>query len=171
MIATKSNKGTLEEKIYELICEYGALKAEQVRRYFNLEEAHLEKMAVKLIKKGRLNYDRQNGYLKIPTITEYNECMIRCFWVVLDLIDTMEFHGAGKYPLYLALYADGKAYEVYCCKKGEEMALEHALERLQEEAEGKVMIVIKDLEQIQRFHREDYTFCMVDEEGGVRYFE
>lgn len=171
MINVRNGKGTLEEKIFELVCEYGALKDTQIMQYFDIDAAKLEKMAVKLIKKGRLKYDRQNGYVRIPVQKEYDDNLIRCFWVVLDLKEKVEFHGVGRYPLYVAMYADAKAYEVYCCKKGDEIALTHGLAMLKEKAEGKVLIVIEDMDQIQRIDLEDCTFCMVDAEGGVKYFE
>ena len=171
MIDTRNNKGTLEEKVFELICEYGGLKAEQVMQYFDIDETKLDKIAVKLTKKGRLKYDRKNGYVRLPVQKDYDDNLIRCFWVVLDLKDEIEFHGAGKYPLYVALYADAKAYEVYCCKKGDEMALSHGLVMLKEKAEGKVLIVIEDKNQIQRLDLDQCTYCMVDEDGGVKYFE
>ena len=171
MINMKNRNGTLEEKIFELIGEYGALKAEQVMRYFDIDEEKLEKMAVKLTKKGRLKYDRKNGYIRLPILKEYDDNMIRSFWVVLDLMDEIEFHGAGKYPLFIALYANAKGYEVYCCKKGDEFALSHGLVMLKEKTEGKMLIVIEDKKQIQMLDMEECTYCMVDADGGVKYFE
>ena len=35
MIFMQDSNSTLEEKIYELVCEYGALETEQIRRYFD----------------------------------------------------------------------------------------------------------------------------------------
>lgn len=37
MIFMQDSNSTLEEKIYELVCEYGALETEQIRRYFDIE--------------------------------------------------------------------------------------------------------------------------------------
>lgn len=171
MISVRNGKGTLQEKVFELVSEYGALKAEQVRSYFSLEDAHMERTVQTLIKKGRLRYDRQNGYIKTYSQDTYDEEFIRCFWVVIDLMNTVEFHGAGKYPLYIAMYADAKVYEIYCCKKGEELALEHAIKMLKEQVDGRVLIVIEDMEQIPKLNIENCTFCMVSTGGEVKYFE
>lgn len=171
MVDMKNQSFTLEEKIFELVSEYGALKTEQVKRYFDIEEEKLEKMAVRLMKKGRMKYDRKNGYLRMLTQKEYDDNLTRSFWLVIDLKEQVEYHGAGKYPLYIAMYADGKAYEIYSCKKGDEFTLNHVVSMLKEPAEGKVLIVIEDVEQMQQLNLENCTYCIVDDDGQVKYFE
>lgn len=171
LISLQNETATLEEKIFELVCEYGALKAEQVKRYFDIDEEKLEKMAVRLTKKGRMKYDRQLGYVRMPVQKDYDENLIRCFWLVIDLKDSIEYHGLGKYPLYIAMYAKGKAYEVYGCRKGDEFALQHAIALLQEQTGGRLLVVVEDMEQIRQLNIEQCTYCMVDEAGEVKYFE
>ena len=63
MICLQSG-GAIEGKIVELIGEYGALRVEQLQRYFSIEDAQMEKIIRKLVKKGRLVSDKENGYIK-----------------------------------------------------------------------------------------------------------
>ena len=143
MICLQSG-GAIEGKIVELIGEYGALQMEQLQRYFSIEDTQMEKIIRKLVKKGRLVSDKENGYIKASEQKTYDEGLAQCCWVVLDLKETIEFHAVGRYPLLIAVYADGEAYEIYSCKKGDEMFLCHVIERLQEKVQGKVLIVLED---------------------------
>ena len=154
--------GAIEGKIVELIGEYGALQMEQLQRYFSIEDTQMEKIIRKLVKKGRLVSDKENGYIKASEQKAYDEGLAQCFWVVLDF---------GRYPLLIAVYADGEAYEIYSCKKGDEMFLCHVIERLQEKVQGKVLIVLEDTEQIGKLQGINCIFCTVCREGEVRYYE
>ena len=111
MICLQSG-GAIEGKIVELIGEYGALRVEQLQRYFSIEDAQMEKIIRKLVKKGRLVSDKENGYIKASEQKTYDEGLAQCFWVVLDLKEAIEFHAVGRYPLLIAVYADGEAYEI-----------------------------------------------------------
>ena len=170
MICLQSG-GAIEGKIVELIGEYGALRVEQLQRYFSIEDTQMEKIIRKLVKKGRLVSDKENGYIKASEQKAYDEGLAQCFWVVLDLKENIEFHAVGRYPLLIAVYADGEAYEIYSCKKGDEMFLCHAIERLQEKVQGKVLIVLEDTEQIGKLQGINCIFCTVSREGEVRYYE
>ena len=48
MICLQSG-GAIEGKIVELIGEYGALRVEQLQRYFSIEDAQMEKIIRKLV--------------------------------------------------------------------------------------------------------------------------
>ena len=183
MICLQSG-GAIEGKIVELIGEYGALRVEQLQRYFSIEDAQMEKIIRKLVKKGRLVSDKENGYIKASEQKTYDEGLAQCFWVVLDLKEAIEFHAVGRYPLLIAVYANGEAYEIYSCKKGDEMFLCHVIERLQEKVQGKVLIVLEDTEQIGKLlivledteqigklQGINCIFCTVSREGEVRYYE
>ena len=111
MICLQSG-GAIEGKIVELIGEYGALQMEQLQRYFSIEDTQMEKIIRKLVKKGRLVSDKENGYIKASEQKTYDEGLAQCFWVVLDLKEAIEFHAVGRYPLLIAVYADGEAYEI-----------------------------------------------------------
>ena len=59
MICLQSG-GAIEGKIVELIGEYGVLRVEQLQRYFSIEDAQMEKIIRKLVKKGRLVSDKEH---------------------------------------------------------------------------------------------------------------
>ncbi len=108
---------------------------------------------------------KENGYIKASEQKTYDEGLAQCFWVVLDLKEAIEFHAVGRYPLLIAVYADGEAYEIYSCKKGDEMFLCHVIERLQEKVQGKVLIVLEDTEQIGRAARDKLHFLYCKQRG------
>ena len=79
MIFMQDSNSTLEEKIYELVCEYGALETEQIRRYFDIEQARLEKLVLKLMKKGRLQQEREKGIVKTSIQETPDMRILHCF--------------------------------------------------------------------------------------------
>lgn len=79
MIFMQDSNSTLEEKIYELVCEYGALETEQIRRYFDIEQARLEKLVLKLMKKGRLQQEWEKGIVKTSIQETPDMRILYCF--------------------------------------------------------------------------------------------
>lgn len=79
MIFMQDSNSTLEEKIYELVCEYGALETEQIRRYFDIEQARLEKLVLKLMKKGRLQQEQEKGIVKTSIQETPDMRILYCF--------------------------------------------------------------------------------------------
>ena len=79
MIFMQDSNSTLGEKINELVCEYGALETEQIRRYFDIEQARLEKLVLKLMKKGRLQQEREKGIVKTSIQETPDMRILHCF--------------------------------------------------------------------------------------------
>lgn len=79
MIFMQDSNSTLEEKIYELVCEYGALETEQIRKYFDIEQARLEKLVLKLMKKGRLQQEQEKGIVKTSIQETPDMRILHCF--------------------------------------------------------------------------------------------
>ena len=100
MICLQSG-GAIEGKIVELIGEYGALQMEQLQRYFSIEDTQMEKIIRKLVKKGRLVSDKENGYIKAFEQKTYDEGLAQCFWVVLDLTERLQEKVQGKVLIVL----------------------------------------------------------------------
>ena len=79
MIFMQDSNSTIEEKIYELVCEYGALETEQIRKYFDIEQARLEKLVLKLMKKGRLQQEQEKGIVKTSIQETPDMRILHCF--------------------------------------------------------------------------------------------
>ena len=67
----------------------------------------------------------------------------RCFWIIADLIDTIEYHFRGTYPLQLMFFSHGRSYDVYYCPLGKEIETVYAIENQREK---------KGVSQTQSWH-------------------
>ena len=67
-----NKQSTKEQKVLELISEYGALDYKQVQIYFKLDELTLNKILKNLQKKGRLYIDENINAIKADKNLAYN---------------------------------------------------------------------------------------------------
>jgi len=171
MLAKRDKNRTIEEFFYELVSEYGALEVKQIQRYFSFENELMQRIIKSLHKKGRLAFDSDKQILKAHEKKTVSERLIKCFWLVLDLLDDVEFHYAGTFPVMITIYGNHSLYEVFYCKKGDELALTHIIEHEREDSDSRVMIVIEEESQMQSISVENVMFCLINEEGEVSYYE
>ena len=79
MVCGRSARGSLEERLFELIAEYQSLLMEQIRRYFVVEEAEIRKILRRLQKKGRLFYMEKDGVVLTHKEIQINQQLLRSF--------------------------------------------------------------------------------------------
>lgn len=171
MACGRNARGSLEERLFELIAEYQSLSMEQLRRYFGVEETEIRKILRRLQKKGRLFYMEKEGLVLAHKEIQMNHQLMCSFWVLTDLADAVEHHFRGSYPIQLIFYANGMAYEVFYAAVGEELALSHAISHLRKNIKAKTIIIVENTEQMQKLEAEDVVFCTVNVKGEVEYYE
>lgn len=171
MPGVKNGYRFLEELIFEVVSEYGALKVEQLKKYFYAEEDVLEHKLKSLERKHRICYLEDEGIVKAHKDIENNKALLQCFWIIIDLGERVEHHFRGSYPLNILFYSDGMAYEVFYCSLGDELAMTHAIKSLREQIKAKTLVVVEAESQMQKLQLDHVVFCMISEEGEVVYYE
>ena len=160
-----------ERQLLELITEYGSLHFEQARKYLDVDKKVLKEKIRSLKKKGRVEYDPDEKIIMAQNLREPDSDLRKCFWLIVDLKDKIESHFKGVRPLYLMFYSSGKAYEVYYCKEGDELVMSHMIAHYREGDLVRTLVVIEKESQMKKFRIRNVTYCLINEEGDVMYYE
>lgn len=171
MIRVKEENRSLEERFYDLLIEYGALEIKQLKTYFAFEEELFRRIIRSLEKKGRIFYEKETNLVKAHKGIKVDEKQKTCFWVVLDLINEIEFHCSGRFPLMILISAKAYTYEVYYVRVGDELAMSHAINYEKNEYDKKEIIIIEEESQMEKIDVENAIFCLINGEGEVTYYE
>ena len=171
MIRVQEPNRTVEERFYDLLIEYGALEIVQLKKYFPYDDELFDRIIRSLEKKGRLVYEKKKKIVKAHNGIQVDEDQKKCFWIVIDLMDQIEFHCVGRFPLMLLISAKAYTYEVYYVKVGDELAMSHVINYERTENDKKEIIVIEEEFQMEKILVEDAIFCLINNEGEVTYYE
>lgn len=163
-------QGRKEEKIVDLISEYGTLQIEQMQQFFTFEE-DIRLPLRNVVKRGRAVVLEEEGLVKVHKEIEVDPVLMKCFWIVVDLAEDVEYHFRGTYPMLLTFYSNGQAYEVFYCAQGEETAVSHAIRQREVQEREKRIIVIEEESQMERINLPEAVFCVIGEKGEVVYYE
>ena len=166
----KHVQGRKEEKIVDLLSEYGTLQIEQIEQFFAFEE-DIRLPLRNVVKRGRAIILEEEGLVKAHKDICTDHVLMKCFWVVVDLAEEVEHHFRGTYPMILTFYANGKAYELYYCAKGDELAVSHIIRQREVQVKEQRIIVIEEPSQMNRINIPDAAFCIIGEKGEVVYYE
>ncbi len=156
----------MAEDILELISVYGALSRKQIYKYLQKTEYATESIVNSLIKNGRIVSDGK--YLKSDIETKIEENIIKCFDVVADFTDNIEFHYKSSFPLSICFFENGEEYAILYCKEGDEIGIKHALENMETAQNYRLMIVIDTRGQIKRIGL-NAIYC-INTEGEIKYY-
>ena len=171
MIVTKGEKLMIEENIKGLLLEYGSLYLFQIAKYLGTDHATVKNKVEILARKGRLYFDKEKDSVMVRKDMFIDHDLRRCFWIIADLIETVEYHFRGSYPLQLMFFSQGRSYDVYYCPQGKEIETVYAIENQREKKKTNTIIVIDDLKQIQDIDLQHIVYCTINEKGKVTYYE
>lgn len=166
----KYGPGKQEEKIVDLLSEYGTLEIGQIEQFFSFQEG-VKMPLCTLVKRGRAVVSEEEGIVKAHKDIKTDKILMKCFWVVVDLAEEIQHHYRGTYPMILAFYADGKSYELYYCAEGDEQTVNHVISMMETMDNEKRIIVLENELQMAKIDVQNAVFCMIGEEGEVAYYE
>lgn len=165
-----NKQGTKEQKILELVSEYGALDYKQIQTYFKLDEVTFNKILKSLQKKGRLYIDENSNTIKADKNLAYNISVKNSFYIVLDFINECNYHGISQFPVVLEMYMKGEIYSVFYCSEGNEVMICHSVLNMKENTNFKPIIILQEISQMEYINISNAFFCIVDKEGNVEYY-
>lgn len=155
----------------DLISEYKVLETRQIQKYLGLTDDLFWRVLNSLRKKGRIVYQAGDPLVRVTKDIPMNDIQIKCFWIIIDLLDRIWMHCAGNWPTVQMMYSEDEAYEVFYCRNGEETVLAHAIKHMKDVDDARTLIVVDDAEQIAKIPITDAIYCLITEEGGVTYYE
>ena len=166
----KFGPGKPEEKILDLLSEYGTLEIEQLEQFFSFQD-DIKIPLRTLVKRGRAVVSEKDGIVKAHKDIKTDKILMICFWVIVDLAEEIQHHYRGTYPMTLTFYSEGKSYEVYYCAEGDERTLTHVISQTETMENEKKVFVLENESQMEKIDVSDAVFCMIDEKGDVAYYE
>lgn len=154
------------------ITTYHYIRRDQFLRLYPGKEDKIANLLSFFVRQGRLQLDKKLNMYHDGAEASPDYEMLAAIWVLADFIERSDFHSSADFPAKLIFIADGELYEVIYVAPGNEALIEHALARLPNDAE-KRLVIVEDSEQIARLAIPDVTaYCTVDmDSGAIQYYK
>jgi hypothetical protein len=124
-----------------------------------------------LRRQGRLWQSEDGKIVKVAKEVEINKGTIKSFWVLLDFIDSTEYHCSGSFPINLCFFLHAEFYEVIYISQAQETLIQSVL-TAQEKEPIKRIVIVDDSEQIDRLDIPGASgYCTVSDKGEILYYK
>lgn len=153
------------------ITMYQALREGQLMRLYPGKQDKVKNLLAYLLRQGRICQSGDLYCAGQKQAENVDQGMLAAVWVLVDMIDQVEYHSAGDYPAKIIFFADGAVYEVIHAAPGKEALISHILSEVKEEP-SKYIVLVDKLEQIEEFQIPNASgYCTVSPEGEVQYYQ
>lgn len=153
------------------ISMYRALKEDQLLRLYPGKQDKVKNLLVYLVRQGRICQCGNLYCADQDQADNVDQGLLAAVWVLVDMIDRVEFHSVGDYPAKIIIFSDGEVYEIIHAAVGKEALLSHVLSEAKEEP-SKYIILVDRLEQIAELQIPNASgYCTVSPEGEVQYYQ
>ncbi len=150
---------------------YHHIRQDQLLRLYPGKESKIQNLLTYFCKQGRIFHDPDAGLYHDGTEAFPDIGILAALWVLIDFIETVEYHSSVDYPATLVFITDGDLYEVVHVPVGKEYILEHAMAQQGSDAEKRIVIV-ENPSQIPPLNIPNAAaYCTVDmDTGQVEYY-
>lgn len=154
------------------ISTYHYIRHDQLLRLYPGKENKIDNLLSYLVRQGRIFYEEYSDiyYDGMEASPDYG--MLSALWVLIDFIETVDYHSASDFPVSLIFIVAGELYETIYVANDRETLVEHTLSQMNHDAEKRIVIV-ENKEQIGKIAIPNVTaYCTVDiQTGVVSYFK
>ena len=158
-------------ELLRVMADYKTLLYEQVMRLFPGREERINNLLTNLRRQGRLWQSEDGKIVKVAKEVEIDRGMIKAFWVLLDFIDSTEYHCSGSFPISLCFFLHAEFYEVVYIPQEQEALIQCVLSEQQKEP-SKRIIIVDDSEHIDRLSISGAGgYCTVSDKGEILYYK
>ena len=154
------------------IAMYKTLTEEQACRFYPGKGEAIKNLLAYLSRQRRIYRNPQNSRVSADATCDakVDAGMLAAVWVLLDFIESVEYHSVGEYPVKICFFAGGELYEIIHVPQGQEVMMNHALAGSRD-APARRIIVVDNPEQIGAIHIPDVSgFCSVGAGGNAQYY-
>ncbi len=155
------------------ITTYHCAKEEQLMRLYPGREEKIRTLLAHLVKQGRIfRSPLRNTYHDTPSMT-YDSDTVSALWVLADFADKLEFHSTDTFPTNIIFFAAGETYEIiYIPRKKEGLILHLLSHRHEGDTDGKLILIVEDVGQIEDIDLPEAVYCTVNaDKGEVQYYK
>ena len=159
-------------ELIRVISTYQTLQVKQIYALFPNRAEIVEVLLKRFIQANRIFYDNIFDLVSYEKEIKPNIAIIKCFWVLLDFIEKIEFHTIADTPANICFFAQQELYEIVYVPKKKEIFMNHAFSCMVEKIESKRIVVIEQEEQIHKLHiLNTVGYCKVLDSGKITYYQ
>lgn len=153
------------------ISMYKVMTEEQVLRLYPGKEDKIRNLLSYFVRQNRI-WLVDGCYCAAPdSMDNMDRGLFAAVWVLVDMIDRVEYHSVGDYPDKIIFFADKQVYELVYAEKGKEILLSHVLADPGEDS-PRFLVLVDDTSQIPKLNLPNVNgYCTVSPEGEVQYFK
>lgn len=157
--------------LLRILTTYHALYYEQVLQTFAHRQESVRTMIAKLIKQGRIFYDKERDLLcdRSDAASQLDPGLLAAYWVLLDFKKAIVYHTSGEFPVKIHFFSQDEVYEIIYIVPGQEVLMNHVLAREPDDVNR--LVIVETTEQALQLEIPNVVaFCTVNPDGTVSYY-
>ena len=124
-----------------------------------------------LKRQGRAVQSISGGWFPYGKKHQADSGLIQSVWVLLDIIDRVEYHSPGDFPAKVIFFSGGEIYEIVYVAVSQEALIAHALKQ-DARQDSRRIVLVEEPDQIPLLDFPSIAgFCTVSSSGQVLYYQ
>ena len=124
-----------------------------------------------LKRQGRAEQSISGGWFPYGKKHQADSGLIQSVWVLLDIIDRVEYHSPGDFPAKVIFFSGGEIYEIVYVAVSQEALIAHALKQ-DARQDSRRIVLVEEPDQIPLLDFPSIAgFCTVSSSGQVFYYQ
>jgi len=120
---------------------------------------------------GRAEQSISGGWFSFGKEHQADSGLIQSVWVLLDVIDRVEYHSPGDFPAKVIFFSGGEIYEIVYVAVSQEALITHALKQ-DARQDSRRIVLVEEPDQIPLLDFPSIAgFCTVSSSGQVLYYQ
>ena len=159
-------------ELLRLISLYPGLVQCQLAGFFpGKESAVVYGLLSHLKRQGRAEQSISGGWFPYGKKHQADSGLIQSVWVLLDIIDRVEYHSPGDFPAKVIFFSGGEIYEIVYVAVSQEALIAHALKQ-DARQDSRRIVLVEEPDQIPLLDFPGIAgFCTVSSSGQVLYYQ
>jgi hypothetical protein len=159
-------------ELLRIISLYPGLVQRQIEGFFPAKESTVvSTLLVHLKRQGRIQPGGNDAWFPHGKTAPADYGLMQSVWVLLDVIDRVEYHSPGDFPTEIIFFLNGEIYEIVYAAIGQEALVSHAL-RQDTRQDGRRIVLVENAGQIPLLDFPNIAgFCTVSPTGQVLYYQ
>ena len=159
-------------ELLRLISLYPGLIQCQLAEFFpGKDSAVVYGLLSHLKRQGRAEQSISGGWFPYGKKHQADSGLIQSVWVLLDIIDRVEYHSPGDFPAKVIFFSGGEIYEIVYVAVSQEALIAHALKQ-DARQDSRRIVLVEEPDQIPLLDFPSIAgFCTVSSSGQVLYYQ
>lgn len=159
-------------ELLRLVSLYPGLSQSQLAGFFPEKDCTvIGGLLSHLNRQGRIQESDNGGWFPYGSKPQSDIGLCLSVWVLLDMMEKVEYHSPGDFPVKIVFFSDGELYEIVYVAVGQEALVSHAM-KLEMRQEGRRIVLVEAAEQISLLDFPHISgFCTASRTGEISYYK